>query len=231
MTMAAGAAGDAGAIARKPGRGGRPTAEAAVHLEATILDQATAAFLRDGYAATSIEAIAKACSTAKRTIYARWDGKPALFRAVIERLMAKWLAMSGDWAEANTLEAGLIEAATKIMTVALSPEAIALHRLLIAESARFPELPRMLRDAGADAGIGRIVTLLRAAVAHGEVAEHDSTFAAEQFMAMLLSGPQRRALGLGVALDAEQTIAWRNKAIRLFLGGLHSLRLPAPRKE
>lgn len=223
--------GSSGTPARPGRRGGRPSTEAVALLEAAILDHATAAFLRDGYAATSIEAIAKACATAKRTIYARWDGKPALFRAVVERLMAKWLATSGDWPDSATLADGLREAATRIMAVALSPEAIALHRLLIAESLRFPELPRMLRDAGADAGISRIAALLDAAVARREVAPHDSGFAAEQFMTMLLSGPQRRALGLGIALDAAGMAAWRDRVIGLFLGGLNSLRLPPPVQE
>ena len=60
--------GDGGA--RRPG--GRPTAEAAALLDATILDAAITGFLADGYAATTIEAIARACGVAKRTIYARW---------------------------------------------------------------------------------------------------------------------------------------------------------------
>jgi AcrR family transcriptional regulator len=212
-------------------KGGRPTAADAVLLEAAILDRATACFLRDGYAATSIESIARLCSIAKRTIYARWSGKPALFMAILERLMAKWLAMTGDWVDSGNLEDNLTRAADKIMPVALSPEAIALHRLLIAESARFPELPVMMRNAGAHEGVIRISAMLRDGIARGQVAEHDTVFAAEQFFALLLSGPRQRALGLGAALDAEQTIVWRDQAIRLFLGGLNSLRLLPPAKK
>jgi AcrR family transcriptional regulator len=212
-------------------KGGRPTAADAVRLEATILDRATTCFLRDGYAATSIESIARLCSVAKRTIYARWAGKQALFMAVLQRLMAKWLAMSGSWTESDDLEQNLVQAADRIMTIALSPEAIALHRLLIAESLRFPELPVMMRNAGAHEGVVRISAMLRTGIARGQVADHDTIFAAEQFLNLLLSGPQRRALGLGPALDAEQRIAWRDNAIRLFLGGLNSLRLLPPAKK
>jgi len=64
------------------------------------------------------------------------------------------------------------------------------------------------------------VTLLQAAVARGEIGPLDTVFAAEQFMTMLLAGPQRRSLGLGVALTEEQTIVWRDQVIRLFLGGI-----------
>jgi hypothetical protein len=40
--------------------GGRPTAKAAAKLETIMLDAATAAFLAQGYAATTIEGVARA---------------------------------------------------------------------------------------------------------------------------------------------------------------------------
>jgi TetR/AcrR family transcriptional repressor of mexJK operon len=202
--------------------GGRPTAQAAALLETNILHQATVAFLAEGYAATTIEAVARACGVAKRTIYARWSGKSPLFRAVLERLMAKWMTDAGEWAEITSLEAALDAAAERILAVALTPEAIALHRLLIAESARFPELPLMLQQAGASVGITRIAALLDQAIASGTLPPRDTIFAAEQFFHLLLAGPQRRAVGLGQALDKRQTLAWRKAAVALFLTGVRS---------
>lgn len=206
--------------------GGRPTAQAAAQLEPHILDAATAAFLADGYAATSIETIAKASGTAKRTIYARWSGKPALFKAVLERLMARWLSVAGEWNKHASLEAGLTEAADRMLEIALTSEAIALQRLLIAECARFPELPTMMREAGVTQGVPRIASLLDKAIERGELPKQDAIFAAEQFMHLILDGPQRRALGLGPRLTAEQTIAWRRAALALFLSGVKGQGLP-----
>ncbi|MGD0105429.1 MAG: TetR/AcrR family transcriptional regulator [Rhodopila sp.] len=202
--------------------GGRPTAQAAAILETTILDAATAAFLSDGYAETTIEAIARTCAVAKRTIYARWTGKPALFKAVLERLMARWLSTAGDWTESDNLEAALNEAAARILAVALTPEAVALHRLLIAESARFPELPLMMHEAGASAGTTRIAALLEHAVAQGALPKQDTAFAAEQFIHLVLAGPQRRALGLGRPLDIQQAHTWGQAAVAMFLSGVRS---------
>jgi TetR/AcrR family transcriptional repressor of mexJK operon len=210
----------AGAAPRR--LGGRPTAEAAVLLETTILDCATAGFLADGYAATTIEAVARTCGVAKRTIYARWSGKPALFRAVLERLMTKWLSSAGDWDEAHSLETALDIASEQILAVALTAEAVALHRLLIAESARFPELPLMLHQAGSAEGVKRVAALLDRAVARGVLPATDTAFAAEQFFHLLLAGPQRRALGLGPALDHRQIVVWRRAAVALFLTGIRS---------
>jgi TetR/AcrR family transcriptional repressor of mexJK operon len=205
--------------------GGRPTAQAAVRLETTILDEATRAFLAHGYAATTIEAIARSCGVAKRTIYARWNGKPILFRAVLERLIAQWMSTTGTWAAGDSLEAALRAAADAILAVALTPEAIALHRLIIAESGRFPELPLILQQAGAGEGTARIAALLDHAVARGDLPPTDTTVAAEQFLHLLLVGPQRRAMGLGPPLDSQAIIAWRDSAITLFLSGVRGLRL------
>jgi TetR/AcrR family transcriptional regulator, mexJK operon transcriptional repressor len=202
--------------------GGRPTAEAAALLEITILDAATAAFLADGYAATTIEAIARACRVAKRTIYARWSGKPALFRAVLERLMAKWLSDAGDWSPTDDLTDALNDAAARILGIALTPEAVALNRLLIAESGRFPELPQMMRQAGSAEGTARIAALLDRAVARGALTPQDTIFAAEQFLHLVLTGPQRRALGLGPKLDEQQVQAWREASVALFIRGIGS---------
>jgi TetR/AcrR family transcriptional regulator, mexJK operon transcriptional repressor len=202
-------------------RGGRPTARAAAALETVILDEATAAFLRDGYDATSIQAIARACRVAKRTIYARWpDGKPGLFHAVTERLMARWLSESGAWPETDDLATALHAAAVRILAVALKPEAVALHRLLLAESGRFPELPLMLHQAGAAEGTSRIAALLRRAAETGKLPPQDMAFAAEQFMHLVLAGPQRRALGLGRQLDGAELAAWARAAVALFLSGV-----------
>jgi AcrR family transcriptional regulator len=209
-----------GAVTRRSG--GRPTAQAAALLETTILTAATTAFLADGYAATTIEAIARACGVAKRTIYARWSGKPALFRAVLGRLMAKWLSDAGTWDDTDDLETALNHAAASILAIALTPEAIALNRLLIAESARFPELPQMMHQAGAFEGTTRIAAMLDRAIARGTLRQQDTQFAAEQFLHLVLIGPQQRALGLGPPLDALQTEAWRKASVALFLTGICS---------
>jgi TetR/AcrR family transcriptional regulator, mexJK operon transcriptional repressor len=202
--------------------GGRPTAAAASLLEATILNHATAVFLREGYAATSIEAVAREARVAKRTIYARWTGKPALFLAVLQRLMATWLSTADAWPEIADLSTALTNAARSILTVGLTPEAIALHRLMIAEAARFPELQTMMAQAGAHEGVRRIAALLDQAVATGELAALDTVFAAEQFLHLVLAGPQRRAVGLGPGLDGAALEAWGDNAVRLFLLGCRS---------
>lgn len=214
---------------------GRPTAAGAAELAERILKVATRAFLTHGYAATSIETIAASAGVAKRTLYARWRDKPALFRAVLERLMVRWLATpelpppkrpapdrpapDRPASAADRLEAALQQTATRVLAVALQPDALALHRLMIAESGRFPELAEMVRQSGAAAGMARIAGLLAAEMLAGRLASLDPAVAAEQFLYLVLTGPQRRALGLAPPLDAAAVAAWARQAVALFLHG------------
>ena len=202
--------------------GGRPTAAAAALLEPTILDHATDAFLLDGYAASSIEAIARQAHVAKRTIYARWDGKAALFLAVVRRLIDTWLASIGTWHEDDDLARGLREAASSILTVALTSEAIALYRLIIAEGRRFPELYAIMRQAGADEGARRISALLQRGVTEGQVRALPVGVAADQFMQLVLGVPQRHALAGRPPMTPAEIAAWCDDAVALFLSGVQT---------
>jgi AcrR family transcriptional regulator len=51
-----------------------------------LLDAATELFARDGYEATSIEAVLAATGTSRGALYHHFAGKEALFEAVLERL-------------------------------------------------------------------------------------------------------------------------------------------------
>jgi AcrR family transcriptional regulator len=214
-------------------RSGRPAQADAALIAARILDAGTEAFLSDGYAASSIERIAAAAGVGKRTLYARFGDKAALFRAAVERLISSWLEpFESELAEPRSLEEALVAGGDRIVSVALSPEALALHRLVVGESGRFPELVAMLHDAGAKAGVSRIAALLRQAAARGEVGDIDPIFAAEQFMALVLAGPQRRALGFAPALDEAGRRTWVRRSVALFLEGCrgqHALGAEQPR--
>jgi TetR/AcrR family transcriptional repressor of mexJK operon len=205
-----------------PSRGGRPTKQDAPLLTERILDAATAVFLRDGYGAASLESVAAAAGVSKRTLYARFAGKAALFQVVVARLVARWLpAFDAGLGQAQGLEPTLLAVARVILATALMPEALALHQLLVAEIGRFPELGPVVHQAGAGIGHERIGALLaRAGIA-------DPAWAAEQFMALVLSVPQRRGLGLGHPLDAVAQEDWAQRAVALFLRGVTRASGPA----
>jgi AcrR family transcriptional regulator len=196
-------------------RGGRPSRQDAPLLTERIIDAATEIFLRDGYAAASLEAMAAAAGVSKRTLYARFAGKPALFQVVLARLVARWLpGFDAELEQAQGLEAALLAAGRVILATALMPEALALHRLIAAEIGRVAELGAVLRQAGAGIGHERLAALLAGA------GIADPAWATEQFMALVLSVPQRRALASGAALDPAAQETWVKRAVTLFLHGI-----------
>ena len=134
---------------RKARHGGRPSRAAALELRDRILEVATELFLTEGYGSTSIEAVAARAGISKRTFYHRFHDKAALFAAVVHRIIEQIRPPPGvPLLEGATLQEILRRLAGLILRAALSPQAIALHRLVTAESARFPNLIRAVYDEG-----------------------------------------------------------------------------------
>lgn len=195
-------------------RGGRPTKDEAPLLTERVVAAATDLFLRDGYGATSLEAVAAAAGVSKRTLYARFSGKAALLQVVVARLVTAWLPpFDAEMGHGGSLEARLLGAARVILATALTPQALALHRLVTAEIGRFPELARVMRDGGAGVGQERLARTM------SEAGIVDPDWAAEQFLALLVSVPQRRGLGLGSPMDEPAREEWATRAVALFLHG------------
>jgi len=200
--------------------GGRPTRQQAAQLGEKILAVATELFLTRGFGATSIEAVAERARISKRTFYHRFADKADLFRAVVHRLLARWLPpFEAELYEAAPREDVLRRLAGQILAVALTPEALALRRMLLAEAQRFPELVRIMNEQGAVRGIELIAGLLAQEARAGRVAMGDPHFAAEQFLQMVLAVPQRRAMGFGEKMTQAELQGWADRTVALFLYG------------
>jgi AcrR family transcriptional regulator len=201
-------------------RGGRPTRLEAAVLGDKILDVATALFLGRGFGATSIEAVAGRARISKRTFYHRFRDKAELYRAVVRRMLQHWLpefeAAFDPPAPLNIL---LERVAKHMLSLALTSEALALRRLLLAEAERFPELVEIAIEQGATRAIERIAALLEEERRAGRVTLDDCRFAAMQFQEMVLSIPLRRAMGFGAPLSEEERDAWAKKCAALFFNG------------
>lgn len=212
--------------AAKPGKGGRPSQARAEQIGEEILTIAMRMFLSEGYGATSIEAIAQQAGISKRTFYARFANKADLFKAVVNRLVTQLRPKQvAPLFTGGTLEEILLRLAAILLRAALMPDALALHRLMIAEAHRFPELTAILDAQGArQEAITRIAALLEEHAPSTSIGHEKAMMAAEQFMQMVVSIPQRRALGLGVPMSPEALAEWATDAVHLFLNGYGLLR-------
>ena len=202
-------------------QGGRPSREASERLGEAILDAATAMLLDRGFGATSIDALAANLRISKRTFYHRFPDKEALFAAVVHRIIVRLRPAAGTPIVVDgDLRTILERLATLILNAALSPHAIALHRLIVAESTRFPELAAVLaREGAAEEAVRLIAGVLEREKAAGRIALDDCEFAARQFLQMVIALPQRRAMGLGPRMTKREIAQWPRQVTDLFLNG------------
>jgi TetR/AcrR family transcriptional regulator, mexJK operon transcriptional repressor len=203
-------------------RAGRPSRAAALLLRERILEAATDLFLAEGYGSTSIEAVSARAGISKRTFYDRFDDKAMLFAAVVHRIIDHLRPPPGvPIIAGTTLPDILVRLAGLILLAALSPPAIALHRLVNAEAVRFPELVKAVIGEGTTReAISLIGELLARELPDANLGTAERRFAAEQFMVMVISIPQRRAMGFGPRMTQPELDAWAKHTVRLFLHGV-----------
>jgi TetR/AcrR family transcriptional repressor of mexJK operon len=211
---------------KKPTRkGGRPSAERSERMGDYIVEVASGFFLSQGYGATSIEAIAQAAGISKRTFYARFKDKEALFAAVVHQLVTRLRpehdAQLFTGKDRETILLGL---AKVILKAALKPEALALHRIMVGEAMRFPELAKVMDTQGARLEAVRRIADLLQHTSPNKMQRREAEFAAEQFLDSVVTVPQRRASGLGTPMTQGEIDRWGRQAVALFLNGCDGLK-------
>jgi TetR/AcrR family transcriptional regulator, mexJK operon transcriptional repressor len=202
-------------------RGGRPSRADALRLRDRILVAATELFLAEGYGSTTIEAVAARAGISKRTFYDRFEDKAVLFAAVVHRIIEHIRPPPNvPLLVGATLPDVLRRLAGMILRAALDPQAIALHRLVSAESMRFPELVRAVAsDGSTHEATTLIADLLARELRPSKLSAEMRAFAATQFIFMVVSLPQRRAMGFGAPMTSAELDAWADKVVGLFLDG------------
>ena len=199
------------------GRGGRPTMADAQRRQAYLIEIAGAMFMKLGFDGTSIDAVAEAASMSKRTVYARYKDKGELFSAVLRDLIERWLVPITRFQSVDAeLEPMLLEIARHLLTSALAPQAVSLHRIIIGEAERRPEFGRLAHSEGRQAGVRAIAAALKRH--HAELRSDDLEQAAEQFISLVIDSSLRLAV-LGIKA-ADRSIEDRVRAaVDLFLNG------------
>lgn len=163
-----------------------------------IIEAATEVFLRDGFGQANMDAIAQVAGVSKQTIYHHFGNKSDLFGAIIRGKCDQLLEPLEMPSEAAMdLERALTSVARQFIAIMLAPSSLALHRVLMGEVQRFPELGRMSYRTGPARIVDTIAAYLAQQDAAGRLDLPDARFAAEQFYAMLTGHLQLRAL-LGV---------------------------------
>lgn len=182
-----------------------------------IVGAATGVFLDQGYGAASMDAIAEKAGVSKQTVYSHFGSKEALFEAIIEDKCNELL--SGVSLPAQALKAGggldpehlLKDMGESFLFTVLAAPSMALFRVVIAESGRFPELAEAFYRAGPAVALDNLARLLGDFNEAGVLSVPDPASSSRLFYAMLRGDLYIRRL---LDLASDPTSVERNAVVK-----------------
>ncbi len=188
-----------------------------------MLETALDLFLEKGFEQTTIEAIATTLGMTKRTIYARYEDKAALFKAAVQQAIERWV-MPQEQLETladKGLEEALLAIARMRVAHVLTAEGMKLQRILTTEAYRFPEIFASAYDQGSKPVIAFMADLLQRHHDAGTICVPRPFMAATVFLGMVVGGPTRIA-AFGATPDPDEVEDRVTFSISLFLNGVRA---------
>jgi len=105
-------------------------------------------FIRHGYRNVSLEMLAREAHVAVRTIYVKFGGKAGLLKAVLHANRERFFRPQEMEEDARPLKENLRDFALHFLDLISRPEAIAMHRMVLADAPTNPELAHAFFEAG-----------------------------------------------------------------------------------
>jgi AcrR family transcriptional regulator len=179
-------------------------------------------FLEKGYGATSLDEIIRRAGGSRRNIYTQFGGKECLFKSLITEIADLGLApMQQDFDMEGSLSENVHRFADRLLSTLLSPTALDLSRLALADGARFPEFAKVYFEAGPQRATENFAKLLDLAQNKGEIICQDNQIAASQFIGMLRDNVYLQVLlRLRPAPEQQEKENIIENAVKCFLHGI-----------
>lgn len=174
-----------------------------------IIEVARGVFAAQGYAATSMSEIAAKLGGSKGTLYNYFRSKEELFGAFIaETCQGRAVAVFDNllpFIAGVALREGLITLGVALLEILQDDEIVALHRLVVAEAGRFPEIGRLFYEAGPRKGEVRFADYFQAAMDAGRVPPGDPWLMGQRLKDLVMSDIYLRQMwGMPKALSKAQ---------------------------
>jgi AcrR family transcriptional regulator len=188
---------------------------------AGIVAVAREAFFAEGYGATSMSAIASKVGGSKTTLWTYFPSKQELFAAVADDLVKRFgLALEVRLSVEADLATELRQFARALLGTLHTQAIVDMHRLVIGEAGRFPELGSMMYERGPARGKARLAQFFEQCMVFGMLRKGSGARAADQLAAMIQTGSsQRRLLGLIERPTDEELDREAEDAVHSFLHG------------
>jgi len=113
-----------------------------------ILDAAVSLFTEQGYAATSMDFIAKNADVSKQTVYSHFGSKDELFSASVEYKCESLHILDLSQHDLSDPQTILFKLAQNFTDFITSKEACAVHKICVFESTTYPQVSEMFYKAG-----------------------------------------------------------------------------------
>lgn len=189
-----------------------------------ILSTAGRTFLRQGYSDASMDGIAAEVGGSKSTLYRYFPSKAALFAAYVEEVgTLAWAALAAVKIEGREAEVVLEDTARAYLDLILSPSALAVTRLVMAEAGRFPEIGRIFYEHGIRRAERQITAVLQLLAQRSDAP--DWAFltlpgTAAHFRALCEAGLHEECMwGVHESVSQEDVVSVARQAVACFLRG------------
>lgn len=178
-------------------------------------------FLERGFEQTTMEEIAMQVGMSKRTVYARYEDKAALFKATVRRAIESYTVPRAalEAVASNDLRETLAAVARLRIANIATPVSTKLQRILSAQSYRFPELFTAAFEEGAGPTVSFLRDLLVRHSRMGEISVAEPHRAATAFLSLAAGAPSRIIVS-GNSLDEREIQRHIRFAVNLFLLGV-----------
>jgi AcrR family transcriptional regulator len=185
-----------------------------------IVSGARQVFIELGFERASVGLIADRAGVSKATLYNHFADKATLFTACLEEECAEARASVATILEAPSgdLEGDLFAIGERILRMLISPTTMALHRVIVAEAHRFPEVGQHLYEMISRYTGEVLGAYMKMWSDRGALRVEDPVLAARQFVDLCRGDPFRRVeLGVVKEIHDDEVRATVGSALRTFL--------------
>jgi len=200
---------------------GRPQVRPDDETRRLIYEAARHEFAGDGYAATSMETVARRAGVSTKTLYRLIPNKAALFEGMVSDRLDRFLSeVNLHTADQADIEEALRAALMVCADLVLDEEVVALQRMMLQEAGKFSGIAELFYTNGIQRTVVALADWLRVQQARGLIALDDVEEAAGMLLGMVASAPRRAAIFGGRPLPSRPQIEARVRTCaRLFLRG------------
>ncbi|MGS2721127.1 TetR/AcrR family transcriptional regulator [Paraglaciecola aestuariivivens] len=178
-------------------------------------------FLEHGYQGTSLQMLIEQSGGSRRTVYAEFGNKEALFKAVLQQKVNQVNLLLSNIDEGHSVHENLVKVCQSFLHKLLEPDMLTLFRLLIRTTSDIPEIGQMMSQHVLIEGPQGLTDYLQQLQAKQLIQIQDPQLACHLLLGMVKGHLHMHAMLDPGFIATEQQIQQNvTQAVELFLNGV-----------